>query len=70
MSTTIGIIESEGQFGHHIEVYVGVNHVVLFVQNAGDRDGVGTKLLLNPEKLERLQEDLELAAKAKGWIIE
>lgn len=70
MSTEIGKTVSEGMFDNSIEVYVGVNHVVLFVQNSLDRDGIGTKILLSPEKLETLREDLMLAAKAKGWTVE
>ena len=67
MSTTIGEIESEGMFNNSIETYVGVNHVVLFVQNGLDRDGKGTKILLNKEKWLDLIQNLRLAGQEKGW---
>ncbi len=67
MSTTIGKIYTEGIFEHSIEVYVGVQHVNLFVQDGSDRDGIGTKILLDEEKTRKLIEYLELAQKVKGW---
>lgn len=68
MSTTIGKIYTEGIFEHSIEVYVGVEHVCLFIQDGSDRDGIGTKILLNKEKWQRLIEDLKVAGLAKNWI--
>ena len=68
MSTTIGIIQSEGMSNNTVEVYEGVNFVVLFIQNGLDRDGKGTKILLSESKLDELVESLQLAGQAKGWI--
>ena len=67
MSTTIGKVITEGIYYHSIEVYVGVEHVVLFVQNANDRDGVGTKILLSEEGYYELSLFLKLAGEHKGW---
>ena len=67
MSTNIGIVVSESIYNHSAEVYVGVSSVVLFVQNCNDRDGVGTKILLDKPKLRLLIEMLETAEQAKGW---
>jgi hypothetical protein len=67
MSTTIGKIETEGYSYHSIEVYIGVEHVVLFVQNSNDRDGIGTKILLSEEGYYELSMFLKLAGEAKGW---
>lgn len=69
MSTTIGKVHSEGIFDDNtVEVYDGVNFVVLFVQNGLDRDGKGTKILLSESKLDEFIEFLQLAGQAKGWI--
>lgn len=69
MSTTIGTIYSEGIYNDNsVEVYDGVNFVVLFVQNGLDRDGKGTKILLSEKGLDGLIEFLQLAGQAKGWI--
>jgi hypothetical protein len=67
MSTTIGKTVTEGIFDHSIEVYIGVEHVVLFVQNSNDRDGIGTKILLSEEVYYELSMFLKLAGQAKGW---
>jgi hypothetical protein len=67
MSTTIGKTVTEGIFDHSIEVYTGVEHVVLFVQNANDRDGIGTKILLSENKLNELMNALDVARAIKGW---
>ena len=67
MSTTIGTVVTEGIYDHSIETYVGVEYIVLFVQNANDRDGVGTKILLSEEGYYELSEFLRLAGIAKGW---
>lgn len=68
MSTTMGTVISEGLNENSVEVYIGVNHVVLFVQNSLDRDGKGTKILLNEKKLDELIENLQLAGQGKGWL--
>lgn len=67
MSTTIGKTVTEGIFNHSIEVYTGVEYVVLFVQNANDRDGVGTKILLGEVGLNELINALDVARAIKGW---
>lgn len=67
MSTTIGKIYTEGIFEHSIETYIGVEHVVLFVQDGSDRDGIGTKILLDEQKTRQLIEHLELAMRIKNW---
>ena len=68
MSTTIGKVVSEGTFDNSIEVYEGLNHIVLFVQNDLDRDGKGTKILLSEIGLDELIEFLQLAGQSKGWV--
>ena len=68
MSTTMGTVISEGLNENSVEVYIGVNHVVLFVQNSLDRDGKGTKILLDKKKLDELIENHQLAGQDKGWL--
>lgn len=70
MSTAIGTVESEGMFGHSIEVYNGVQHIVLFIQNDLDREGKGTKILLNEDKWKALVEHLNVAGQVKGWSLD
>lgn len=67
MSTTTGKIYTEGIYEHSIEVYVGVEHVILFIQNGNDRDGTGTKILLDEDKWNELQNYLMVAGQLKGW---
>lgn len=67
MSTTYGKITSAGQADNDLEVYLGVNYICLFAQHELDRDGKGTKILLDEDNWKELIDMLEQAGNAKGW---